>query len=140
MLKTLYFQQPMTKDQVLKCLEEVVECTDFEKLKEELAVRSRQGSVEIYPGLILPHIVSENVKQTTIVNIFLKRELKEWSPEIKNVKFMMVVLVKANEDEQVLKKVSRYVRLLADEHLCEQLTSCAVKVEVDKLIKKLEVE
>ncbi|HAL08678.1 MAG TPA: hypothetical protein DCO67_01775 [Staphylococcus sp.] len=86
---------------------------------QEVLSREKDGNIEIFPEVILPHIQSENILETTIYLIKGKNDLIKWHN--KPLKLIILLNLKPNEDPEVLIEIQTFMRNLAEESYVETL-------------------
>ncbi|MFU1814735.1 PTS sugar transporter subunit IIA, partial [Enterococcus faecium] len=80
------------------------------------------------------------LKKSEIYLIGLKTEIQEWTADIKQVKLIIVILLKENEQLKVKKEISRFTRKLANEDFLEKLLRLKTETDFYKIIEKFEEE
>ncbi|GMA47752.1 MULTISPECIES: PTS sugar transporter subunit IIA [Tetragenococcus] len=91
------------------------------EFKEQLLKREEQGSIEIAPGILLPHFESPSFTQSKVLLLSLNPEVKGWNSEINNVKLVIVILLKAEEERPVKQEIAAFTRKLADDKYLDEL-------------------
>lgn len=95
-----------------------ISVTEF---KNQLLKREEQGSIEIAPGVLLPHFESPSFTQSKVLILSLKPEVKDWSQKIHKVKLVIAILLKAEEVKNVKQEIAAFTRKLADEKYLNEL-------------------
>jgi len=91
------------------------------EFKKQLSKREEQGSIEIAPGVLLPHFESPSFTQSKVLILSLKSEVKNWSQKIHKVKLVIVILLKAEEEKNVKQEMAAFTRKLADDEYLNEL-------------------
>jgi len=115
-----------TKEEVHSFISEIV-CQDDPSQKEEvvnqLNEREKVGSTLISEHVMLPHIESNQIKKSQIIFIRLANPILSWDCQTKDIRLLIVILLKENENVQIRKKISLFTRTLADEKYLNRLLS-----------------
>ena len=134
-------QELLSKQQVYQFIAETAApwLTPEEKkqIEESLVNREKMGSNQIAEQIVLPHLENALLKKSEIYLIGLKTEIQEWTADIKQVKLIIVILLKENEQ---LKEISRFTRKLANEDFLEKLLRLKTETDFYKIIEKFEEE
>ncbi|HBA1490802.1 TPA: PTS transporter subunit EIIA [Enterococcus faecalis] len=137
-------QELLSKQQVYQFIEETAAplLTPKEKkqIEESLVNREKMGSNQIAEQIVLPHLENALLKKSEIYLIGLKTEIQEWTADIKQVKLIIVILLKENEQLKVKKEISRFTRKLANEDFLEKLLRLKTETDFYKIIEKFEEE
>jgi PTS system nitrogen regulatory IIA component len=118
-LYQVYFNCELkTKEEVYSFISDIV-CRENHSKKEEvidqLNEREKVGSILIAEHVMLPHIESDQIKRSQILFIRLAHPILSWNSQTKDIRLLIVILLKENENEQIKKKISLFTRNLADE-------------------------
>lgn len=136
-------QELLSKQQVYQFITETAApwLTPEEKkqIEESLVNREKMGSNQIAEQVVLPHLENALLKKSEIYLIGLKTEIQEWTADIKQVKLIIVILLKENEQLKV-KEISRFTRKLANEDFLEKLLRLKTETDFYKIIEKFEEE
>lgn len=101
-------QELLSKQQVYQFIAETATplLTPEEKnqIEESLVNREKMGSNQIAEQIVLPHLENALLKKSEIYLIGLKTEIQEWTADIKQVKLIIVILLKENEQLKVKKR------------------------------------
>lgn len=128
-----------TKEEVYSFISDLV-CENDDSGKEEvidqLKAREKVGSLLIAEHVVLPHIESDLIRESQIIFIRLADPIMSWDHQTKDVRLLIVILLKENENEQIKNKISLFTRTLADEEYLTQLLNINEKEEFYKEIKK----
>lgn len=137
-------QELLSKQQVYQFIAETAApwLTPEEKkqIEESLVNREKMGSNQIAEQIVLPHLENALLKKSEIYLIGLKTEIQEWTADIKQVKLIIVILLKENEQLKVKKEISRFTRKLANEDFLEKLLRLKTETDFYKIIEKFEEE
>ncbi len=63
--------------------------------------QEKMGSNQIAEQVVLPHLENALLKKSEIYLIGLKTEIQEWTADIKQVKLIIVILLKENEQLKI---------------------------------------
>ena len=134
-------QELLSKQQVYQFIAETAApwLTPEEKkqIEESLVNREKMGSNQIAEQIVLPHLENALLKKSEIYLIGLKTEIQEWTADIKQVKLIIVILLKENEQLKVKKEISRFTRKLANEDFLEKLLRLKTETDFYKIIGKI---
>ena len=103
------------------------------KILELLEKREKIGDLLIAENVILPHAESELIEKSKILIIKPKKIIKSWNNTIKNVKLIIVVILKENENPEIKEKISKFSRKLANDEFLEKLKNIDNKQSFWKL-------
>ncbi|MBO1515176.1 PTS sugar transporter subunit IIA [Metabacillus bambusae] len=136
----IYFNCELkTKEEVHSFISEIV-CQDNLSQKEEvinqLNEREKVGSTLIAEHVMLPHIESNLVKKSQILFIRLANPIQSWGFQIKDIRLLIVILLKENESVQMKREISLFTRSLADEEYLNRLLNSDEKENFIKEISK----
>ena len=127
-----------TKKEVHSFISEIV-CQDDlsqkEKVINQLNEREKVGSTLIAEHVMLPHIESDQIKKSQILFIRLANPILSWDVQTKDIRLLIVILLKENENRQIKKKISLFTRTLADEEYLKRLLTVSEKENFYKEIK-----
>jgi len=112
----------------------------YQVFLKSLVNREKMGSNQIAEQIVLPHLENALLKKSEIYLIGLKTEIQEWTADIKQVKLIIVILLKENEQLKVKKEISRFTRKLANEDFLEKLLRLKTETDFYKIIEKFEEE
>ncbi|GBD63918.1 PTS sugar transporter subunit IIA [Tetragenococcus halophilus] len=130
-LFNIYKEQSFSsKEEILTFLDkESCKYTEISNLdfKNEILKREKQGSIEIAPGVLLPHFESSLFIKSKIFILPIKPEIKAWSEEIQNVHLVIVILLKTDEDRSIKQKITQFTRKLADDDYLDRLMNLGNK-------------
>lgn len=121
LLKKQFFQQPFRSRQ--ECYEFLVgqlgedESTQFLHLLEE---RERLASVEIFPGVVMPHLESNRLKESQIIILQLQDSI-QWLNTTRDVRLMILLAMKKDEEVEIKRQLIAFVHQLADEEFIQAL-------------------
>lgn len=89
-------------------------------LADLMAEREENGSVEIAEEIVLPHVESGVLDKS---QVFIVRPEKKitWDEQIKQVKLVIMILLRKEEADDVKREISQFTRKLADEAFLEYL-------------------
>lgn len=137
-------QELLSKQQVYQFIAEtaapLLTLEEKRQIEESLVNREKMGSNQIAEQVVLPHLENALLKKSEIYLIRLKTEIQEWTADIKQVKLIIVILLKENERLQVKKEISRFTRKLANEDFLEKLLCLKKETDFYKNIEKFEEE
>lgn len=113
-----------TKEEVHSFISEIV-CQDNPSQKAEvvnqLNEREKVGSTLIAEHVLLPHIESNQIKKSKILCIRLASPIRSWDCQTKDIRLLIVLLLKGNESVQIKKEIALFTRSLADEEYITRL-------------------
>jgi len=92
-----------------------------EEVIHQLNERDKIGSTLIAEHVVLPHIESDQLKKSQILFIRLANPIVSWDSQSKNICLVIVILLKKNESVNIKKRISLYIRSLADEEYLNRL-------------------
>jgi len=130
-----------TKEEVFSFLSEI-EGNDFYKKREIINLlkeREKVGSTLIAEHVVMPHVQSSLINKSQIVFIHLKKPIKDWDYHSKNVRLVIGILLKENENVQIKKSIASFIRALASEDFVSRLLNSREKEDfIKKILKPLE--
>lgn len=127
-----------TKEEVFSFLSEI-EGNDFYKKREIINLlkeREKVGSTLIAEHVVMPHVQSSLINKSQIVFIHLKKPIKDWDYHSKNVRLVIGILLKENENVQIKKSIASFIRALASEDFVSGLLNSREKEDFTKKILK----
>ncbi|REJ13052.1 MAG: PTS mannose transporter subunit IIA [Bacillaceae bacterium] len=127
-----------TKEEVFSFLSEI-EGNDFYKKREIINLlkeREKVGSTLIAEHVVMPHVQSSLINKSQIVFIHLKKPIKDWDYHSKNVRLVIGILLKENENVQIKKSIASFIRALASEDFVSRLLHSREKEDFTKKILK----
>lgn len=128
-----------TKEEVFSFLSEI-EGNDFYNKREIINLlkeREKVGSTLIAEHVVMPHVQSSLINKSQIVFIHLKKPIKDWDYNSKNVRLVIGILLKENENVQIKKSIASFIRALASEDFVSGLLNSREKEDFTKKILKL---
>lgn len=136
----VYFNNELkTKEEVYAFISEIVCQNDLSKKEEivhQLNEREKVGSTLIAEHVMLPHVKSNLIKKSQIIFIRLANPILSWDSKTKDIRLLIVILLKENEDEHIKKKITLFIRTLADKAYLNRLLNINDKKIFYKEIKK----
>jgi len=127
-----------TKEEVFSFLSEI-EGNDFYNKREIINLlkeREKVGSTLIAEHVVMPHVQSSLINKSQIVFIHLKKPIKDWDYHSKNVRLVIGILLKENENVQIKKSIASFIRALASEDFVSGLLNSREKEDFTKKILK----
>lgn len=106
-----------------------------EGLLEELQWRESMGNTLIEEDFAVPHIESSNVTETSITLARMKHPIWNWT-EGYSANTILFILIKKEEDPEILQDVKKIIKALAYEENIEILKK-AGKRQIDSVLKRL---
>jgi PTS system nitrogen regulatory IIA component len=136
----VYFDSKLkTKEEVYSFISEIT-CQENPSQKEEvinqLNEREKVGSTLIAEHVMLPHIESNQIKNSQILFIRLANPIQSWDCRTKDIRLLIVILLKKNESVHIKKKIALFTRTLADEEYLNRLLNSHEKENFIKEIFK----
>lgn len=137
----LYFNCRLeTKEKVYSFISKIISGNDnyFQKrqIVTQLNEREKKGSILIADHVLLPHIESNQIDKSQILFIHLDNSIKLWDSDVKEIKLLIVILLKENENIEIKKRISSLTRTLADEDYLNYLLNIKTKENFYKEIIK----
>ncbi|GAA0318117.1 MULTISPECIES: PTS sugar transporter subunit IIA [Oceanobacillus] len=87
----------------------------------QLNEREKVGSPLIAEHVLLPHMESNLLEESQIVFLRLTKPILFWDNNIEDIRLIIIILLKADEQEEIKKKISLFTRSLADEDYLNRL-------------------
>lgn len=139
-ISQIYFDSELkTKEEVYSFIFAIV-CQDQSKGKEEvvnqLYEREKAGSFLISDHVLLPHIESDQIKKSQLLFIRLANPIQSWDCRTKDIRLLIVLLLKKNESVLIKKEIALFIRSLADEAYVNRLLNSREKENFIKEISK----
>lgn len=128
-----------TRDEVYSFIADIVCQGDRSKkgeVIERLNEREKEGSILIAEHVMLPHIESDEIKESQIIFIRLAQPIRSWDSQTKDIHLLIVILLKGNENEHIKKRISLFTRTLADEAYLTRLLKISKKEKFYQEINK----
>ncbi|MFC6465224.1 PTS sugar transporter subunit IIA [Marinilactibacillus sp. GCM10026970] len=85
-----------------------------------MAEREENGSVEIAEEIVLPHVESDVLDKSQIFIVRPENKMT-WNEQIKQVKLVIMILLRKEETDDVKREISQFTRKLADDAFLEYL-------------------
>nr|WP_321292541.1 PTS sugar transporter subunit IIA [uncultured Trichococcus sp.] len=104
-------------------------------LQAELRWRESMGDTLIEEDFAVPHIESSNVNETSIILTRLKYPILNWTDDY-SASTIFFILIKKEEEPDILQDVKRIIKSLAYEETIELLKQ-AEKQEIDSVLQSL---
>ena len=92
-----------------------------EQIVQALLEREETGDIQIYEGVLLPHIENQLVKATKVIILPLEQRIANWNPAIQQVELILAVFLAPQEKIETKRQIANFMRLLADEQVIETL-------------------
>lgn len=128
-----------TKDEVHSFISEVVSQDNplqKEEVINQLNEREKIGSTLIAEHVMLPHIESDQLEKSQVLFIRLANPIEAWDSKTKDIRLLIVILLKKNESVQIKKEIALFTRTLADDEYINRLLNSNEKEEFIKEIIK----
>ncbi|KAB7665547.1 PTS sugar transporter subunit IIA [Bacillus sp. B1-b2] len=128
-----------TKDEVHSFISEVVSQDNplqKEEVIKQLNEREKIGSTLIAEHVMLPHIESDQLEKSQVLFIRLANPIEAWDSKTKDIRLLIVILLKKNESVQIKKEIALFTRTLADDEYINRLLNSNEKEEFIKEIIK----
>lgn len=110
-----------------------------EMITEQLENREKVGSSLIHEHVLLPHLESNYLSGTQILFIKPQKSI-DWDNSQKNIHLIIVILLMADEELTIKKKISMFTRSLADENFLDELLSSDTKNDFEETLLKFQEE
>jgi len=88
----------------------------------------------IEEGITMPHIKSQDVKQSTIIVVKTNIEISNWEKSAVLINIIVFLLLKENEENEKLKELQSFVRNFADNEVLEKVRNIEDQDELQKFI------
>lgn len=105
-------------------------------LIEELHQREIIGNSMIAEAVALPHIESQNIKESTVIFVRLQKPIKGWDSKNNSASVFLFLLIKENETQTLLQPVKALMKLLADDKTIATLVNGNEK-QIEKILSFL---
>jgi PTS system nitrogen regulatory IIA component len=109
-----------------------------EALVEELQWRESAGNTLIEEDFAVPHIESSHVNETSIVLVRLIPPIFNWTADY-SVNTALFILIKKDEEKDILKNVKKIIKSLAYAETIELLKQAGPQ-HVESVLQKLQEE
>lgn len=140
----VYFNYALqNKDEVYSFISKLVSPHDFTQRKivvDLLNERDKVGSTLIAEHILLPHIESSLIKKSQFIFLRLAHPIESWGDREKDIRLLIIILLKRNETQQVKRKISLFTQALANEEYLHELLKVEEEVAFDEIIKKIQEE
>ncbi len=128
----IYFDCDLkTKDQVYDFISEIA--GQHSSSQQKLAIfhqfkeREKVGSPLIEEHVVLPHIESEHIIESQILFFRLAKPIR-WDDTIDDIRLIITILLKKDEDEAIKKKIALFTRSLANEDYLDRLLNIKIRL------------
>lgn len=91
--------------------------THFLHLLEE---REGLASIEIFPGVVMPHLESSRLVESQIIILQLKNGI-QWLNVSTEVRLIVLLAVKKGEEREIKHQIVQFVHQLANEEFIQEL-------------------
>lgn len=128
-----------TKEEVHSFISEIVSQGNpiqKEEVIHQLNEREKIGSTLIAEHVMLPHIESDQIEKSQVLFIRLANPIEAWDSKTKDIRLLIVILLKKNESVQIKKEIALFTRTLADDEYINRLLNSHEKEEFIKEIIK----
>ncbi len=126
-----------TKKEVYAFISEIA-CQDDLSQKAEvenlLYRRDQAGSNLIAEHILLPHIETSRIEKSIIVLIRLAEPIQSWDSQAEDIRLLIAILLKENEEAEIKQRIASFTRTLADELYLSRLLHADEKEEFDNQI------
>ncbi|SDP18776.1 PTS sugar transporter subunit IIA [Halobacillus aidingensis] len=135
----IYFDSDLeTKEEVYDFISEVAcaqdSCQQKHGIIYQFNEREKAGSPLIAEHVLLPHIESEHVLESRILFFRLANPIR-WDETIEDIRLIIAILLKKDEEEAMKKKIAAFTRSLADEGYVDRLLNLEEKKFQKEIIK-----
>jgi len=122
----------LSRDEVYTFLDKKISTSPGLSVKNAFYEREAKGSIQIEEGVVLPHIEDSKIKNSSIIILPLKQNIKDWNLTIKNIDLIVgIVLCPADEEAKI--RVVNFIRKLANENIINQLRRLKDVSEVENI-------
>lgn len=126
-----------TRDEVFSFIAEITcEAEDKAEVIRQLEEREQQGNTQIAEHIMLPHIESGRLRKSQIVFIHLKKPIPMWNSETTDIRLVICILLKENENEIIKERVTSFIRSLVDEEYLNRLLQTSEINNFENQIRK----
>lgn len=141
MFKKLIFDWELTtKNELFDAIGRYISSLNIVKspsiLIEELHQREIIGNSMIAEEVALPHVESQNIKESTVVFVRLKKSIRNWDSQNNSASVFLFLLIKENETQTLLQPIKTLMKLLADDGIVSSLINGNEK-QVEKIFSFL---
>lgn len=103
-----------SKQDIYRYLAEYTDPTHSKEIQQLLEEREQVGDLQIAPHVLLPHIENAIIKESYIVIIKLNEPIT-WNEQIKDISFVIALMLNPEESRDYKKEVIKLMHKLADD-------------------------
>ncbi|SFM14923.1 PTS sugar transporter subunit IIA [Salibacterium qingdaonense] len=108
-------------------------------ITRQLFEREQAGIPLIAEHVLLPHVESEHVEESRIVFLRPAKPVL-WGETSEDIRLIIAILLRKNEEEAVKQKIARFTRSLADHTFVEELVTTANEADFHQKIRTFQEE
>ncbi|SFQ38178.1 PTS sugar transporter subunit IIA [Salibacterium halotolerans] len=106
---------------------------------QQLEEREKAGIPLIAEHVLLPHIESEHVEESSILLLSPAEPLR-WGETAEDIRLVIAILLRKHEEEAVKQKIARFTRSLADDAFVDELVTTENEADFHQKIRTFQEE
>lgn len=115
---------------VYRFLAEEIDASISQDLAKKLLVREQLANIQIDKQTVLPHLESSQLRQSQLLILRLAEPIKDWSETIKDIRLVICLALKTNENRAVKEQIRSFMtKLAADAYVEKLLTDSQANIE-----------
>ncbi|MGT2923706.1 PTS sugar transporter subunit IIA [Streptococcus caviae] len=118
---------------VYRFLAEEIDASISQDLAKKLLVREQLANIQIDKQTVLPHLESSQLRQSQLLILRLAEPIKDWSETIKDIRLVICLALKTNEDRAVKEQIRGFMTKLAAAAYVEKLLTDS-KANIEKML------
>lgn len=121
--------------EIYQFLSQQAATTAPEKVSQQLKERVDLGSIMVAEKVALPHIESSDILTSQVLLVKLQRTF-DWEQQ-GEVGFVIAILLKENEAVEIKKRISLFIRKLADDEFVENLLAANHIKQITEIVGEI---
>ena len=118
---------------VYRFLAEEIDSSISRDLTKRLLAREQLANIQIDKQTVLPHLESSRLRQSQLLILRLVEPIKDWSETIRDIRLVICLALKTNEDRAVKEQIRSFMSKLADTAYVEKLLTDS-KANIEKML------
>ncbi|MGT2948621.1 PTS sugar transporter subunit IIA [Streptococcus devriesei] len=108
-------------EEVYHFLAEQIDASISQHLKQKLFLREKLANIQIDKQTVLPHLESSELRQSQLLILRLAEPIEDWSETIKNIRLVICLALKTNDERAVKDEIRHFMTNLADDAYVDKL-------------------
>lgn len=111
-----------------------------EEVVEAFLKRERIGDLQIAPQVLLPHFESGHLSKSKVIVIQMEENIQQWSNQLSDIRLVIAILMRTDEESEVKKVIIQLMRKLADDTFIERLLQANTEIELSTVLDSIKEE